>query len=133
MQRTASFELTDCEVVVYTWHKIDLMRVFSAINTVVEESQVEVYEFDNDSKSKQLFYGQLAEWTKQYTHSVCIEVEKTRHLKYHLAGLVKHVKLLHKHILPYDCHKIVRHVTPSQVQLLQAYVIVCLTVQMAVT
>jgi hypothetical protein len=34
----ASFELMNNELVVYTWPGIDLNRIFSTINSVVEES-----------------------------------------------------------------------------------------------
>jgi hypothetical protein len=88
---------------------------------VVAESQVEVYEFADNSRSKQLFYSRLADWTTQYAHSVCIERDKKDRLKYHMAGLVNHVKLVCEDLLPFQCHKIVRSVTPSQAQLLQAY------------
>jgi hypothetical protein len=100
---------------------MDLKKVFSAIHSVVEEGQVEVYEFADNSRSKQLFYSRLADWTTQYAHSVCIQVDQKDHRIYHMAGLVKHVKLLCEDLLPYQCHKIVRSVTPSQAQLLQAY------------
>jgi hypothetical protein len=117
----ASFELTDCEVVVYTWHRKDLKGIFSAITDVVGESQVEVYDFADNNESKQLFYSRLADWTTQYAHSVYIQVDKTNRHMYRMAGLTRYVKLLYEDLLPCQCHKIVRSVTPSQAQLLQVY------------
>jgi hypothetical protein len=120
-QFPASFEVTDNELVVYTWRDADVMKVISAIDGVVQESQVEVYQFAANSRSKQFFYSRLVYWTTHCAHSVCIQVDHNDHRIYHMAGLVEHVKVLYDELLPYQCHKIVRRVTPSQAQLLQAY------------
>jgi hypothetical protein len=90
----ASFELTDKEFVLYAWGDADLTKASSAIDEVVEEGKFEVYEFADNSRSKQLFHDRLADWTTQYIHSVRIEVDQKDRRIYHIVGLVKHVQLV---------------------------------------
>lgn len=76
-QFPASFEVKSKNLVVYTWHETDSIKVFSVIYyDVVGESQGEVYAFADNSRSKQSAYSRLADWTTQYAHSVCMKVDK---------------------------------------------------------
>jgi hypothetical protein len=120
-QFPASFELTEDELVVYSWSEMDLQSAVSAIHDVVGEREFEVYKFAGKSRSKQAFYTRLAYWNTHYDHCVCVQVDKHDRHRYFVAGLVSHVQLLCEDLLPYWRRKIVRNLTPEQTKLLLAY------------
>jgi hypothetical protein len=78
--------------------EVGFAKAFTAIHNIIDERHVNVYEFADNSRSKDSFLGLLADWSKQCIHSVCIQVEQKNHRIYHLAGLGENVKLLCEHI-----------------------------------